>query len=129
MDQNNPLALSEGLSHINDMETRAQAIVLRRLEIAATLAEWKRAFFADGIEHEFKDRLTLEAEDAALALEKRVIGGKVQAAKIERRRRENATVLAHLVALLTERGMNDVIAEAEKRAAEALACNLNGGDF
>ncbi len=125
MEQSNPPALvrlSEELGHADDMEARAQAIVLRRLEIAATLAEWKRAFFVDGIERKFEDRLTLEAEDAALALEKRVIGGKVEAAKVERRRRQNATTLAQLVTLLTERGMGDVIAEAEKRAAEALAC-------
>ncbi len=125
MEQSNPPALvrlSEELGHTDDMEARAQAIVLRRLEIAATLAEWKRAFFVDGIERKFEDRLTLEAEDAALALEKRVIGGKVEAAKVERRRKQNAATLAQLVALLTERGMGDVVAEAEKRAAEALAC-------
>lgn len=113
---------NDGLGHTNDMEKRAQDIKLRRLEIAATLTEWKRAFFVDGIERRFEDRLTLEAEDAALALEARVIGGKVEAAKVERRRRQNAATLAQLVVLLNERGLGDVVAEAEKRAAEALAC-------
>ena len=75
-----------------------------------------------GVERKFEDRLTLEAEDAALALEKRVIGGKVEAAKVERRRRQNAATLVQLVALLNERGMGEVVAEAERRAAEALAC-------
>lgn len=109
------------MSTNDDLERRAQAIVMRRLEIAATLAEWKRAFFADGIEHEFKERLTLEAEDAALALEKHAIGARVLEAKLERRRCENATLLAQLVALLIERGMNDLVAEAESRAAKALS--------
>ena len=121
MEQNNTsisVLLGEELGHTDNMEARSQAITLRRLEIAATLAEWKRAFFVDGIERSLEDRLTLMAEDAALALEKRVIGGKVEAAKIERRRRQNATMLAQLVALLTERGMGDIIAEAEKRAAD-----------
>lgn len=54
-------------------ELRAQEIKTRRLEIAATLAEWKRAFFVDGIKRPFTDRVTLEAEYAALSLEARLI--------------------------------------------------------
>lgn len=110
-----------------DMETRAQDIKLRRLEIAATLAEWKRAFFAEGIERKFVDRLTLEAEDAAIAFEARVIGRKVEAAKVERRRRQNTATLAQLITLLTERGMGDIVVEAEERAAEALQQGPNHG--
>lgn len=100
-------------------ESRAQFIKTRRLEIHATLAEWKRAFFVDGIERPFADRVTLEAEDAALALEQRQISAVVEAAKVLRRKRERAALVEHLVALLRERGMDDVIAEAEKRASES----------
>lgn len=98
------------------IESRAQYIKTRRMEIHATLAEWKRAFFVDGIVRPFSDRVTLEAEDAALALEQRKIGASVEAAKVLRRKRERAALAEHLVALLRERGMDDVIAEAEKRA-------------
>lgn len=54
---------------ISDLELRARVIRDRRCEIEATLAEWKRAYFADGVERKFTDRLTLEAESAALAFE------------------------------------------------------------
>lgn len=106
-----------------DLEARVRNITTRLLEIAATLAEWKRAFFVDGVERPFADRLTLESEAAALALEKRVIGWKAEAAKVERRRRQNAGTLAQLVKLLNERGMSDVVAEAEQRAAEQNGSN------
>lgn len=97
-------------------EGRAQEIKLRRLEIAATLAEWKRAFYVDGIERPFADRVSLEAEDAKLALEARLISGAAEAAKIERRRKQNATLFAQLLVLLKERGMEELIAEAEARS-------------
>ena len=112
--------LNEEFGNAECIEARARWIKLRRLEIAATLAEWKRAFFADGVEHKFEDRLTLEAESAALALEARVIGGEVEAAKVKRRNRQNASTFAQLVALLNERGMSEFVAEAEKRAADAV---------
>jgi hypothetical protein len=100
-----------------DVERRAQEIKLRRIEIAATLAEWKRAFFVDGVERKFTDRLTLEAEDAVLALEARTIGGAVELAKVARRKRLNESLLQQLIAVLHERGMEDVVTEAERRVA------------
>lgn len=97
-------------------EDRLQEIKMRRLEIDATLAEWKRAFFVDGVERPFADRVTLEAEAAQLALERRVIETDALKAKLARRERERRTHYYQLVAVLTERGMEDVIAEAQARA-------------
>lgn len=97
-------------------EDRLQAIKLRRLEIEATLAEWKRAFFVDGVERPFSDRVTLEAEAARLALERRVIETDALKAKLARRERERRTLHYQLIAVLTERGMEDIIAEAQARA-------------
>ena len=102
-------------------ELRAQEIRMRRLEIAATLAEWKRAFFVDGVEHPFSARVTLEAEDAALALEARVISTDAEMAKVARRKKQNASLLAQLLEVLKERGMGELVAEAERRSAEASA--------
>lgn len=117
-DQDQRLALTlPVMGHASDLEARAQSIKLRRLEIAAALTEWKRAFIVDGVERPFKDRVTLEAEDAALALEARVISTHVEAAKVERRKRLNRTTLAHLTAMLKAAGLADMVAEAEKRAA------------
>lgn len=60
---------------------------MRRLEITATLAEWKRQWFVEGVEHTMAERSTLEAEDAALALEARVISSAAVQAKVDRRRK------------------------------------------
>ena len=97
-------------------EDRLQQIKMRRLEIDATLAEWKRAWFVEGIERPFADRLTLEAEAARLALERRIIEDAAHKAKLIRREQERKTLSFQLIAVLTERGMEDVIAEAQRRA-------------
>ncbi|NWF45425.1 hypothetical protein F3K02_09215 [Hydrogenophaga sp. D2P1] len=83
-------------------EFRAQDIKMRRLEIAAQLAEWKRAFFVDGIEQPFTARVTLEAEDAQLALEARVISTAAVAAAVERRKIEAKAEVARLSAINAE---------------------------
>lgn len=102
-------------------EFRASEIKTRRLEIASTLTEWKRAFFVDGVERSFNDRLTLEAEDAALALEARRIGGDVELAKVERRKLLNASLLSQLLELLKEHGLGELLEEAQRRSDEAMA--------
>ena len=105
----------------NDPESRLQYIRLRRLQIAATLAEWRRAFHVEGVARTMGERATLDAEDAALALEARVIGDAAVHAGVERRRRLNETTFAHLKALLAERGLQDLVAEADARAEAGLA--------
>jgi hypothetical protein len=100
-------------------EKRSQDIKVRRLEIAADLAELKRAYLVDGIERPLAKRATLEAEDARLALEDHRMKGEAIQARIDRRRRQEAALLGQLVGLLKERGMGELVAEAEKRAALA----------
>jgi hypothetical protein len=97
-------------------EIRIHEIRMRHLEIQATLAEWKRAWFVDGIERPYGDRLALEAEDAQLALERRVLEDAAFKAKLIRREQERKTLVYQLVAVLNERGLQDVIAEAESRS-------------
>jgi hypothetical protein len=67
------------------LETRRADIKTRRLEIAATLAAWKRDYFVEGIERPMRERATLEAEAAALALEERRIGAAAIAEQVARR--------------------------------------------
>lgn len=105
----------------NDPESRMQYIKLRRLEIAATLAEWRRAFHVEGIPRTMGERATLDAEDAALALEARVISGAAMRAKVKRRQQLDETAFEHLKALLAERGLQDLVVEAEARAEAGLA--------
>lgn len=97
-------------------EFRAQAIKTRRLEIISTLATWKSEYFNEGIERTVGERARLEAELAGLDLELRQIGNAAAKAKVERRERLNASLLAQLQAVLTERGLTDVIEEAQRRA-------------
>ena len=97
-------------------EIRIHEIKMRHLEIQATLAEWKRAYFVDGTERPYADRLTLEAEAAQLALERRVIEDAAFKAKLIRREQERKTLVYQLVAVLNERGLQDVIAEAQSRS-------------
>ena len=97
-------------------EIRIHEIRMRHLEIQATLAEWKRAYFVDGTERPYADRLTLEAEAAQLALERRVIEDVAHKAKLVRREQERKTLVFQLIAVLKERDMDDVIAEAQARA-------------
>lgn len=103
------------------MHKRAQSIKMRRLEIAAILTERKRAFFVEGVEHPFEDRVTLEAEDAELALEAKVLGVKTEAINLERSRRKHATLFAQLLVLLNEHGMGALVDEAEQRSTLAIA--------
>ena len=100
-------------------EFRVQEIKTRRLEIAATLAEWKRAYFVDGIGRPIEDRLTLDAEYTRLALELRTLGDAAVAAKVERRKQENADYLSCLIEVLKEHGREDLLAEATARKQEA----------
>jgi hypothetical protein len=97
-------------------EIRVHEIRTRHLEIQATLAEWKRAWFVDGIERPYGDRLALEAEDARLALERRVLEDAAFKAKLVRREQERKTLVYQLIAVLNERGLQDVITEAESRS-------------
>lgn len=100
-------------------EARAAEIKTRRLEIAADLAERRRAFFADGVSTPMAERAALQAEDARLALELRQIGAAAVQAKVERRVQLQSSLLSQLLALLDERGLGDVIAEAKRRASAA----------
>lgn len=97
-------------------EIRIHEIRMRHLEIQALLAEYKRAYFVDGIERPYADRLTLEAEAAQLALERRVLEDAAFKAKLVRREQERKTLVYQLVAVLNERGLQEVVAEAERRS-------------
>ncbi len=110
-----PLATAEG---------RAQYIRQRRLEIASTLAEWKRAYVVDGVSRPLAQRVELEAESAALALEAHQLKGAALAEKLQRQRALNAGLLNQLLALLQERGLDEIVAEATRRAESLQGCGF-----
>ena len=104
------------MSAAHTPESRVKAIKARQLEIQATLTEWKRAYFVEGISRPMADRATLEAEYAQLALERNTIEAAAQKARFVRHEKERASLLYQLIAVLRERGMADVMAEAQARA-------------
>lgn len=96
-------------------EFRFQEIKTRRLEIASTLANWKRDYLVDGIPRARGERATLEAEEADLALELCRIADEAKKSRALRRKVEDASMLAQLKQILTERGQEHLIAEAQQR--------------
>lgn len=96
-------------------EARAAEIKTRRLEIAADLAERRRAFFADGVSTPMAERAALEAEDAKLALELRQIGAAAVQEKAARQAQLRSSLLSKLLDVLKERGLGDLVTEAERR--------------
>lgn len=92
----------------------------RRLEIAATLAQWKYEYFADPrTERPMVERTRLEAEAAALALEERDLKEAAVRARIAVAQARDRSTLAILRSMLTERGMAALVAEAEAQAQAA----------
>lgn len=104
-----------------DPERRASDIKTRQIEIHAALTESKRAYICEGAGMPFEERVTLEAEAAQLSLEARRISGAAEAAKVARRQRINAELLTKLIEVLTERGLDELVAEAQRRSDAALA--------
>lgn len=102
-------------------EVRLQEIKSRRLEIAETVTEWRRAYYVDSVRVPLTERLAIQAEDARLMRELDTLKVAAERAKYIRRKQERQSLLYHLVAVLRERDMKDVIAEAQSRADKAAA--------
>ena len=102
-------------------EVRLHEIKSRRLEIAETVTEWRRAYYADSVRVPLTERLAIQAEDARLMRELDTLKVAAERAKYIRRKQERQSLLYHLVAVLRERDMKDVIAEAQSRADKAAA--------
>ena len=113
---------------------RLAQIKTRRLEIQATLLEWKRAYFLDGVSRSIEQRIQLQAEDARLALETNTLKSEAYRAEGERLARLpiRAELLAALTALVTqvESGFFDHIAadhpDSAIHAARAAIAKANG---
>jgi hypothetical protein len=98
----------------SEMKARRDVIQVRLLEITAELREMKRVYVVDGGNRPFELRVSLEAEYAALQLEKQkllfAINTEWKAQKMIRR----ADFTAVLMRLLNENGMSDLLRQAER---------------
>jgi hypothetical protein len=97
-------------------EFRLHEIAIRKAEIEATLARWKNDFFTNGISRSKADRTALEAEYSNLKLESQQNFLDAKKARAERKKKENESLLNKIKEVLRERGLEDVINEANKRA-------------
>lgn len=104
---------------IGSLKNRRDEIVTRMLEIEADLSERKRKWAAGIEERPLAERAALEAEYARLKLEKNHIDISLHAGKVAARAVKEATFTATLVRLLQERGMSELVMEAERAALDA----------
>ena len=107
--------------NFHQLKQRRDEIVTRRLQIAAELAEMKRAWIVDGATTDQAHRATLEAEQAQLQLEQHQLVLVLNLGKKVEARLHSVTSHAVLIALLKERGMGDVVIEANRLAIERQA--------
>lgn len=103
---------------LSELKTRREAIIERELQIAVELTESKRAWFVDGIEKPIAERTTLEAEQARLALEKHHLTSKINEHKAAIKTYRFTMSHAILIKLVTERGMPDLVIEADRMALD-----------
>ena len=108
-----------------EAKKRREEILTRELDIHATLTEFKRAWVADKIESSFVVRTALDAELARLAVEKNRLTVQINTSK--NAMKVYRTTLAHaiLIRLVTDRGMSDLVIEAD-RAAIDIALSATG---
>jgi hypothetical protein len=104
---------------LGEYETRASAIRHRRLEIAAELAEMKRIYVVNGENNCFARRVTLEAENAKIALELNNIKDLVLREKAERKTAIDKALLTQLLNILNSKGLNEIVDEAKSKVEAA----------
>lgn len=107
--------------NLHDLKQRRDAITTRLLEIAAELAEMKRAWLADHAATDHAHRATLEAEQAALELERHQLRMALGLFGKAERKLRDATAHAVLIGLLNERGQGELVQEAYRLAIERQA--------
>lgn len=112
---------------LSEKKQRRDAIIARQLEIQAILAEMKRAWICDGQPGPQSVRATLEAEYAALAVERNHILAALKADKVTEAALRSASLLSTLMQMLRDRGMSDIVRDAHRLSADAhLAVSVKG---
>lgn len=103
----------------SEVVARRSEIIQRELDITAELAENKRLWVAEKIETDFAHRITLEAELAQLAVEKNLLHRVYEGTKKAVKTYRHAQGHALLIKLLIERGLGDLVSEADRMAIDA----------
>lgn len=103
---------------LSEVKARREAIIGRELVLQAQLAETKRAWIVDKVEGDFGQRTEREAELAKLAVEKHELTARLNAVKAATKTYRNTLAHAILIKLVTDRGMADLVIEADRAAVD-----------
>jgi hypothetical protein len=103
---------------IGQAKERREAIIAREFEITVLLTESKRAWIVDKVEGDFGTRTTLEAELATLAAEKHSLTKQLHESKFAMKAYRNTLAHAILIRLVTDRGMGELVIQADRSASE-----------
>lgn len=104
--------------NIHQKKLRREAIIARELEINADLAASKRRYFTEGVDRPMAERATLEDELAQLAVEKNVLTKALNDHKTAMKAYRNTLQHAVLIKLLADRGLGELVIEADHAAQE-----------
>ena len=99
-------------------KARRDEILARVLQIDADLLEKKRAYFSDGVQAPLSERVELESERANLLVEKHYLGTFIECSKAAQKQYRATLAHAVLIRLLTERGMGELVVEADRIAMD-----------
>lgn len=109
---------------LSEAKARREVVVARDLEIQALLAEGRRAWVVDKIDRGFDVRVSLEAELAQLAVEKNSLNRRISDAKDAMKAYRNSLSHAVLIKLLADRGLSELVVEADRVAADAAVAEV-----
>jgi hypothetical protein len=104
--------------NLSEAKARRDAVTARMLVLDAKAIESKRAWFSEGQDTPLAERLAVESERAKLAVERHELSTAIRASEDEERKQRRATAFAVLVDLLNERGLGDLVVEANRIADE-----------
>lgn len=104
---------------LSEAKERREQIIERELAINAQLSEMKRAYIVEKVPGDFAARTTLEAELAQLAVEKHALTRALNDSKNAVKAYRNTLSHAILIKLLNDRGLSDIVIEADRLAVDA----------
>lgn len=113
---------------IGEMKERRDALRIRAHEIDARLSEMKRMWVCDGVATTLQERTSLEAEKAQLMLELRKLDLRIHAERKAESAIKRASFMFALVEMLQERGMSELVREAERISHDRMIGISMGGD-
>lgn len=103
---------------LSEAKARRDEIIARVLQIDADLLEKKRAYFSEGVQAPMAERVELESERANLVVERHYLNTFLECSKQAQKQYRSTLAHAVLIRLLTERGLGELVVEADRIAMD-----------